>query len=236
MCQNIKFSLSFSKGNLLDDDNITPDSNTEKIDMTNILQNLKSTNIPEELQNFPCSPIKVELCQNINLNITCRMVYKPCELVLVMFISNHSIQPVTDVKLIIKLPSNLRTLNEKNLVFEKEELLNGQSVCHIIEIIYQSPALHMEFSGQVTYKDFRTTEQKLFIRQALNFSHLLRLLDVNIKTYEEKWKNSSLYMKKEKLEKPVNMEKLINLVSTSNIKTVEHQGKSKFLLNTKYCF
>ena len=225
---------SFLKGNLLDGDNITPDSNTEKIDM-NILQDLKPTNIPEELQNFQYSPVKVELCQNININITCRMVYKPYELVLVIFISNHSIQPVTDVKLIIKLPSNLRTLNEQSLVFKKEELQNGQSVCHNIEIIYQSPALHMEFSGQVTYKDFRKTEQKLFVRQALNFSHLLRLLDVNIKTYEEKWKNSSLYMKKEKLEKPVNMEKLINLVTTSNIKTVEHQGKSKYLLVTKYC-
>lgn len=68
-----------------------------------------SASLPEELVNFPHSPEAVELCFDSNLRVTLQKVWKPLELVLVIYLTNQNQAnaPIHDVNSVLEPPSNL---------------------------------------------------------------------------------------------------------------------------------
>lgn len=68
-----------------------------------------SASLPEDLVDFPHSPEAVELCFDSNLRVTLQKVFKPLELVLVLYLTNQNQAnaPIHDVSSVLEPPSNL---------------------------------------------------------------------------------------------------------------------------------
>ena len=68
-----------------------------------------SASLPEDLVNFPHSPEALELCFDSNLRVTLQKVWKPLELVLVLYLTNQNQAnaPILDVSSVFEPPSNL---------------------------------------------------------------------------------------------------------------------------------
>lgn len=68
-----------------------------------------SASLPEDLVNFPHSPDALELCFDSNLRVTLQKVWKPLELVLVLYLTNQNQAnaPISDVISVLEPPSNL---------------------------------------------------------------------------------------------------------------------------------
>jgi len=197
--------------NLLDDNNTShPNNVSTKLE---IIQEFKSKmTLPDDLISYPNSTNKIELCNDINFRLMCQFVFKPDSTVLILFCYNQSVQTLNSIKLSIKLPSNLKSSNEECSTFLKPSLETMTSFCHVIDILYQSPALHMELSGHVLYRDFRNVEKRLFIRHPITFNVMLRPLVITNSLYEEKWKVKSLYEKREKLERKIKVSEFVETI------------------------
>ena len=68
-----------------------------------------SASLPEDLVHFTHSPEAVELCFDSNLRVTLQKVFKPLELVLVLYLTNQNQAnaPIHDVSSVLEPPSNL---------------------------------------------------------------------------------------------------------------------------------
>ena len=68
-----------------------------------------SASLPEDLVDFPHSPEAVELCFDSSLRVTLQKVWKPLELVLVLYLTNQNQAnaPIHDVSSVLEPPSNL---------------------------------------------------------------------------------------------------------------------------------
>lgn len=68
-----------------------------------------SASLPEDLVHFPHSPEAGELCFDSNLRVTFQKVFKPLELVLVLYLTNQNQAnaPIHDVSSVLEPPSNL---------------------------------------------------------------------------------------------------------------------------------
>jgi len=83
-------------------------------EITDQLQSLEltgtpSASLPAELADFPHSSEAVELCCDSNLRVTLQKVWKPRELVLVLYLTNQNQAgaPIHDVISVLEPPSNL---------------------------------------------------------------------------------------------------------------------------------
>lgn len=89
--------------------------------------------VPEELQQYPCVEDKIELCSDANLRVFLQKVYKPDELVLVLFLTNQSQgnSSITDIVTSLEPPSNLRAMfdstNDNRFVDAELEPLSSVS-------------------------------------------------------------------------------------------------------------
>ena len=68
-----------------------------------------TASLPEDLAEFPNSSEAVELCCDSNLRVTLQKVWKPSELVLVLYLTNQNQASVSirDVSSVLEPPSNL---------------------------------------------------------------------------------------------------------------------------------
>ena len=68
-----------------------------------------SASLPEDLVNFPHSAEAVELCFDSNLRVTLQKVFKPLELVFVLYLTNQNQAnaSIHDVSSVLEPPSNL---------------------------------------------------------------------------------------------------------------------------------
>lgn len=99
------FSQQGLTEHLLDTDiaEIVPSLNTDESSAASLM-------LPESLQEYPCAPEKIELCCDANLRVVLQKVYKPDELVLVVFLTNQSQGnlPITNLVTVFEPPSNLK--------------------------------------------------------------------------------------------------------------------------------
>ena len=95
-------SISSQNAPLLDDD---ISEQLHRLELTGT----PSASLPEDLVNFSHSPEAVELCFDSNLRVTLQKVWKPLELVLVLYLTNQNQAnvPIHDVSSVLEPPSNL---------------------------------------------------------------------------------------------------------------------------------
>lgn len=213
--------------NLLDDDDLTTQPLSSNISTeTALLSSQTDTKIlaiPDVFAGFPVSSNPTEICKDVNLRMMCQYVYLPTELAIILYILNQSVKPLSNIRMVIKLPSNLRGKTDE-LKFD-ESTLDGLGFCrHTLKVIYQSPALHMVLSGHVSYRDTTNTEKRLFISHVLPMSNLLRPNPLEISEFEDKWRDRALYEKKEKLNKTFDVDSMNLFLESVNIHPIQHRG------------
>ncbi|XP_022795045.1 AP-4 complex subunit epsilon-like [Stylophora pistillata] len=166
------------------------------------LKGTPSASLPEDLINFPHSAEVVELCFDSNVRVTLQKVWKPLELVLVLYITNQNQAnaPIHDVSSVLQPPSNLigsfDSSSSSNL--HDESIGPLEWVRHQVVLKYQSPALHMNFGGKISYKDPNRTVKHLFFNHTLSIGDILRPLVITTEEYGQKWAEAS-FEKKQKM-------------------------------------
>lgn len=94
--------------NYLQKTHLLDEENTDQLPCLE-LKGIPSISLPEDLVHFPHSSEAVELSCDNNLRVTLRKVWKPNELVLVVFLTNQNQvnAPIHDVTSVFEPPSNL---------------------------------------------------------------------------------------------------------------------------------
>ncbi|XP_078360431.1 uncharacterized protein LOC144644775 isoform X2 [Oculina patagonica] len=187
-----------------------PDQDTQKDtplldeDITEQIHRLEltgtpSASLPEDLVNFPHSPEALELCFDSNLRVTLQKVWKPLELVLVLYLTNQNQAnaPISDVISMLEPPSNLIGSFDSSTSNRLQDDTIGPLdwARHQIVLKYQTPALHMNFGGKISYKDPNKTLKHLFFNHTLSIIDILRPLVINTEEYGQKWTEASFEKK-----------------------------------------
>jgi len=176
-------------------------------EITDQLQSLEltgtpSASLPAELADFPHSSEAVELCCDSNLRVTLQKVWKPRELVLVLYLTNQNQAgaPIHDVISVLEPPSNLIGLFDFSSINNLQDDIIGalEWARHQIDLKYQSPALHMNFGGKISYKDPTRTLKHLFFNYALRINDILRPLLISTEEFAQAWTEAS-FEKKQKV-------------------------------------
>lgn len=196
-----------------------------------------SASLPEDLVHFPHSPEAVELCFDSNLRVTFQKVFKPLELVLVLYLTNQNQAnaPIHDVSSVLEPPSNLIASFDSSTSNTLQDECIGplEWARHKIELKYQSPALHMNFSGKISYKDPNRTTKHLFFNHTLNIADILRPLVINTEEFGQKWTEAS-FEKKQRLSSSLKNCQGISKTAEEQLRlhTVEQIGTKVILAST----
>lgn len=166
------------------------------------LKGTPSASLPGDLINFPHSAEVFELCFDSNLRVTLQKVWKPLELVLVLYFTNQNQAnvPIHNVSSVLQPPSNLIGSfdSSSNSNLHDESIGPLEWVRHRVVLKYKSPALHMNFGGKISYKDPNRTLKHLFFNHTLSIGDILRPLVITTEEYGEKWAEAS-FEKKQKI-------------------------------------
>ncbi|XP_031567499.1 AP-4 complex subunit epsilon-like [Actinia tenebrosa] len=169
-------------------------------------ESVSALTVPDELKDYPTSRDKIDLSSDANIRVTLQKVYKPDELVLVVFLTNQSKGnlPVTNVVTSLNPPSNLRASfdSSSDNRFVDEEIKPLSSVTHVLALQYKSPALHMTLGGKVTYKDSTNTLKTMFISHVLPIRDLMRPLTIDTDGFGDKWSETP-FEKRQKVDSMV---------------------------------
>ena len=108
----------------------------------------------------------------------------------------------------------------------------------MVVLKYQSPALHMNFGGKISYRDPNRTLRHLFFNHTLSMKDVLRPLVVNTEEFGLKWTDTSFEKRQKMFSSSRNCQEFSKRAEQElNIYTVEIIGKRGFWrqMPWRYC-
>ena len=144
---------------------------------------------PKEEQNF--------LVSDTNIRVTYVKIFKPDTLVLFIVITNQVQEELTDILFKYQFPSNLRHIGTETKNEVKLDTLTGfESHSETFEIRCTAPAMNPTVSGELSYRDARKTQQRLFFNLLISIRDLMRPLKLTPQEFEKDWSASLMFKKK----------------------------------------
>jgi len=161
------------------------------------------------------------------VRITSQFVYPPDELAISFYVHNKTGNALREIKFALAPPSCLRGKQEElnHVRGEDEDLPATSSICHVIRLSYQSPAPHIVVNGHVSYKDFTSTEKKIFVSLNVPWSAILRPVDLDTAGFQEGWLNRSLHETRGNVAMDVKLSELLDFLQEFNIHFIKEIGK-----------
>ncbi|KAI6656757.1 AP-4 complex subunit epsilon-1-like [Oopsacas minuta] len=151
--------------------------------------NLELNEFPKDEQNF--------LVSDVNIRVTYVKVFKPETLVLFLVITNQIQDALQDIHFKYQFPSNLRHLESvTNNHLTLEGLEGFESHPETLEIRCTAPAMNPTVSGELSYKDTRKTQQRLFFNLLITTRDLMRPLNLTPIEFQNEWSSSHMFRKK----------------------------------------
>ena len=149
------------------------------------------TEFPRDEQNF--------LVSDANIRVTYVKVFKPSTLVLFLVITNQIQDQLTELLFKYQFPSNIRHSQSDAVNSIKLGSLDGFcSYSETLELRCTAPAMNPTVSGELSYRDGRRTQQRLFFNLIVSARDLMRPLPLTSPEFEKEW-SSSLMFKKRKV-------------------------------------
>ncbi|XP_067037313.1 AP-4 complex subunit epsilon-1-like isoform X2 [Acropora muricata] len=196
-----------------------------------------TASLSDDLVDFPHSQEALELCSDCNLRVTLQKVWKPGELVLVLYLTNQNqaSASISDVISALEAPSNLIALFDSSAgnKFQNDNIGPLSWVRHKVALKYQSPALHMNFGGKISYRDPNRTLRHLFFNHTLSMKDILRPLVINTEEFGLKWTDASFEKRQKMFSSSRNCQEFSKRAEQElNIYTVEIIGGKVILAGT----
>ncbi|KAK2565272.1 AP-4 complex subunit epsilon-1 [Acropora cervicornis] len=196
-----------------------------------------TASLSDDLVGFPHSQEALELCSDSNLRVTLQKVWKPGELVLVLYLTNQNqaSASISDVISALEAPSNLIALFDSSAgnKLQNDNIGPLSWVRHKVVLKYQSPALHMNFGGKISYRDPNRTLRHLFFNHTLSMKDILRPLVISTEEFELKWTDASFEKRQKMFSSSRNCQEFSKRAEQElNIYTVEIIGGKVILAGT----
>ncbi|XP_015753041.1 PREDICTED: AP-4 complex subunit epsilon-1-like [Acropora digitifera] len=196
-----------------------------------------TASLSDDLVDFPHSHEALELCSDSNVRVTLQKVWKPGELVLVLYLTNQNqaSASISDVISALEAPSNLIALFDSTAgnKLQNDNIGPLSWVRHKVVLKYQSPSLHMNFGGKICYRDPNRTLRHLFFNHTLSMKDILRPLVINTEEFGLKWTDASFEKRQKMFSSSRNCQEFSKRAEQElNIYTVEMIGGKAILAGT----
>ena len=205
----------------------------------------KSVEINPELNEFPKEEQNF-LVSDSNIRVTYVKVFKPDTLVLFLVQTNQIQEDLTDILFKYQFPSNLRLIGTETKNEIRFESLTGfESHSETFEIRCTAPAMNPTVSGELSYKDARKTQQRLFFNLIISIRDLMRPLNLTPQNFENDWSALLMFKKKKTTISPSGIANISDFISVFrqkvNVHEIDRKGNEilfagNFISNIKSLF
>ena len=188
---------------------------------------LKSVEMKPELSEFPKEEQNF-LVSDANIRVTYVKVFKPDVLVLFLVLTNQIQEELTEILFKYQFPSNLRLIGtETKTEIRLDTLTAFESHSETLEVRCTAPAMNPTVSGELSYRDGRKTQQRLFFNLIISIRDLMRPLNLTPLEFQKDWSASLMFKKKKATVAPSGVSNISDFTAVFRQKVNLHEVDKK---------